>query len=185
MKSILIITMFSFIGISSYSQSNGKYSIGQKVEAYNSGWYKASVIGFGSGDLTGYIKVHYENYSTASDQYLKESNIRLIQEEAIVNYAGGPRNGRYKILSYGNIKNPILLGYFDLNSGKYNYFSAGNQSLGSGTYTYDPVNKQVLWNSGPLKEFGKSSGFEIDREGKTHKIRLKYSTIGTNSTDSK
>lgn len=164
-------------------QSNGKFHIGQKVEAYNVTWYKATVIGFGSGDLAGYIKVHYDDYSSASDQYLKESSIRVARNPSTPDFTGGPRNGRYTILSYGNIYNPITLGYFDLNNGKYTYYDAGKKPIGKGTYLYDANSKEVQWQSGPLKDYGSSAGFEIDREGKTHKLRLKYSTIGTNSSD--
>jgi len=167
----------------STQQSNGKYHVGQKVEAYNVGWYKATVLGFGTGDLTGYIKVHYDDYSSASDQYLKESSIRIPENSQPPNFAAGPRNGRYTILSYGNIYNPITLGYFDLNNGKYTYYDAGKHPLGTGTYLYDSKGKKVLWQSGLLKEYGAAAGFEIDRKGKTHNLRLKYSTIGTNSTD--
>ncbi len=162
---------------------NGKYQVGQKVEAYNVTWYKATVTGFGSGDLAGYIKVHYDDYSSASDQYLKASSIRIPKNTPADNYTAGPRNGRYTILSYGNIYNPITLGYFDLNNGSYTYYDAAKKPIGKGIYQYDGNSKEVKWQSGPLKDYGANAGFEIDREGKTHKIRLKYSTIGTNSTD--
>ncbi len=162
--------------------NNGKFQIGQKVEAYNVGWYKATVLEIGSGDYAGYIKVHYDDYSSASDQYLKESSIRLRKNVAAPNFSSGPRSGRYTILSYGR-GNPLTLGYFDLNNGKYTYYDAGINPIGKGTYLYDEGSKQVVWQSGPLKDYGASAGFKIEREGKTHSIRLKYSTYGFNSTD--
>ncbi len=162
---------------------SAKYGVGQKVEAYNVQWYKATVIGYGTGDLAGYIKVHYEGYSAASDQYLKESSIRIPKDEVTQDFSNGPRKGRYTILSYGNIYNPITLGYFDLSNGRYNYYDAGKRLIGTGIYLYNSTDKLLVWKTGPLKDYGPSAGFEIDREGKTHKIRLKYSTIGTNSID--
>ena len=164
------------------SSGNSKYKIGQHVEAWNVDWYKATVIGFGSENYEGYIKVHYDGFSSGSDQYIKESNIRL-PKNTIVNYTSGPRNGSYTILSYGNVTNPITIGYFDLDNGTYTYYDAGKNVRGRGTYVYSANTKQVQWQSGPLKEYGEVSSFEIDREGKTHKIRLNTATIGSNSLD--
>jgi len=162
------------------STGNSKYKIGQHVEAWNVDWYKATIIGFCSGNYQGYIKVHYDGYSSGSDQYIKESNIRLPKNTA-ANYTSGPKKGRYTILSYGNVTNPITIGYFDLENGNYTYYDAGKNIRGRGTYVYSAETKQVQWQSGPLKEYGEVSSFEIDREGKTHKIRLNRVTIGSNS----
>ena len=164
------------------STGNSKYKIGQHVEAWNVDWYKATVIGVGSGNYEGYIKVHYDGYSSGSDQYVKESNIRL-PKNTTADYTSGPRNGRYIILSYGNVTNPITIGYFDLENGNYTYYDAGKNVRGSGSYVYSADTKQVQWQSGPLKDYGEVSNFEIDREGKTHKIRLNRVTIGSNSVD--
>ena len=99
--------------------------------------------------------------------------------------ATGPRPGKYLILSYGATNRPpLILGYVVLEGGTtYNVFLPGDKPAGSGKYSYDAAKKAVVWETGPyVKEFG--GGFEIDREGKTHKIRLKRTTIATNSTDS-
>lgn len=99
--------------------------------------------------------------------------------------ATGPRPGKYLILSYGATNRPpLVLGYVILEGGTtYNVFLPGDKPAGSGKYSYDATKKAVIWETGPyVKEFG--GGFEIDREGKTHKIRLKRTTIATNSTDS-
>lgn len=164
------------------SSGNSKYKIGQHIEAWNVDWYKATVIGFGSGNYEGYIKVHYGGYSSGSDQYIKESNIRL-PKNTTADYTSGPRNGRYTILSYGSVTNPITIGYFDLANGNYTYYDAGKNVRGRGTYVYSGDTKQVQWQNGPMKDFGEVSNFEIDREGKTHKIRLNRVTIGSNSVD--
>jgi hypothetical protein len=178
----LSLILISFFHQFASAQGNGKFTVGQKVEAYNVGWYKATVIEIGNGDYAGYIKVHYDDYSSASDQYLAAKNIRLPKSTATKNYGGGPRNGRYTILSYGR-GNPLTLGYFDLSNGKYTYFDAGKNILGKGTYLYDAGSKTIKWQSGLLRDYGISSDFKIEREGKTHNIRLKYSTYGFNSTD--
>lgn len=99
--------------------------------------------------------------------------------------ATGPRPGKYLILSYGATNRPpLVLGYVILEGGAtYKVFLPGDKPAGTGEYSYDAAKKAVVWETGPyVKEFG--GGFEIDREGKTHKIRLKRTTIATNSTDS-
>ncbi len=99
--------------------------------------------------------------------------------------ATGTRPGKYIILSYGATNRPpLVLGYVVLEGGTtYKVFLPGDKPAGNGEYSYDAANKAVVWKTGPyVKEFG--GGFEIDREGKTHKIRLKRTTIATNSTDS-
>lgn len=97
--------------------------------------------------------------------------------------ADGPRDGKYRILSYGRVGNPPLyLGYFVLSDGTYKAYLPGDKLTGEGKYTYHADSKSVSWDSGPY--VGVWGGtFQIDREGKTHKIRLKSTTIGTNSTD--
>lgn len=187
MKKLYFIVFVTIIFLASQfataqQSNNGKYQIGQKVEAYNVGWYKATVIEIGSGNYAGYIKVHYDGYS--SNQYISESNIRLLKNKPADNYAAGPRNGRYTIRSYGgNIYNPIILGYFDLNGGKYKYYDAGINLIGPGTYSYDESNKQIIWMSGELKKYNSTAAFEISREGKTHTIQLKRGVPATNSAD--
>ena len=78
---------------------------------------------------------------------------------------------------------PLFLGYFNLNAGgKSEAFPPGDKSSGEGTYEFDAAKQAVVWKTGPyLNQWG--GDFTIDREGKTHKIRLKRTTIATNSTD--
>lgn len=99
---------------------------------------------------------------------------------------GEPRLGKYRILSYGAVgKPPLVLGHFELQKGNvYKVFLPGGKPAGEGTYAFDAATKAVVWKTGPYAmEKGWGGGFEIDREGKTHKIRLKRTTIGTNSID--
>jgi hypothetical protein len=100
-------------------------------------------------------------------------------------YASGPRLGKYRILSYGAVsKPPLVLGSFVLSEGgRYQAFLVGDKPVGEGTYSYDAAKRAVTWKTGPyVNEWG--GDFEIDRDGKTHKIRMKRTTIGTNSVDS-
>lgn len=98
--------------------------------------------------------------------------------------ATGPRPGKYKILSYGATgQPPLFLGSVVLGSGSYTAYLPGDKPSGQGSFRYDPASHQVTWLTGPYA--GQWGGdFSIDREGKTHKIRLKSTTIATNSSDS-
>lgn len=98
----------------------------------------------------------------------------------------GPRSGKYLILSYGATSQPPLnLGYVILEAGgTYKAFLPGDKPIGTGEYSYDAGKKAVVWKTGPYQKDGFGGAFEVDREGKTHKIRLKRTTIATNSTGS-
>ncbi len=100
--------------------------------------------------------------------------------------ADGPRAGKYLILSYGATNRPPLnLGSVVLEGGStYKVFLPGGKAAGEGTYAYDAAKKVVVWKTGPYSDKEWGGGFEIDREGKTHKIRIKRTTILSNSTDS-
>ena len=180
MRKMILLTACQLLLSISYCQT---FHVGDKVEIYNSGgWYKGSILEIGSGSMQGYYSVSYDGYN--QPQWMKAANIRL-QKAATVQAANtAPRNGSYIILSYGNPNNPIRIGYFELNNGKYTYMGMDKKILGQGTYTYDAKTRSVQWTSGPFKNFKWGGGFEIDREGKTHKIRLNTVTIGSNSTDS-
>ncbi|MEJ7611518.1 MAG: hypothetical protein WKF88_10115 [Ferruginibacter sp.] len=185
MKTICCFALSLFFTFSSFSQAS--FKVGDKAEAYNVGWYKATVIEIGSGSYAGYYKVHYDDYSSASDQYLKASSVRPRKNAAVAaaknSSAGGPRTSKYLIMSYGANSNPLHLGYFTLTGSGYTFLDMGNKKIGSGNYTYNAATKQVKWVSGPFSTNGFTGDFEVTREGKTHNIKLKRGTFGTNSTD--
>jgi len=174
-----IVTFILFVAAGSLAAQT-KFSVGQQVEAYNVDWYKATIREIGANNYAGYYKVKWEKYS--GEQWIKEANIRVIKNET-KDYSAGPRNGRYTILSYGSGYAPIVLGYFELSKGSYTYLNAAKKSLGTGSWSYDNKTKTVQWQSGPFRQANWGGTFEIDREGKTHKIRLNRATIGSNSTD--
>ena len=98
--------------------------------------------------------------------------------------SAGPRLGKYRIFSYGRVSSPpIFLGHFVLGpAGTYRAFLAGDKPTGEGRYEYDAAKHTVTWVSGPYaKVWG--GDFSIEREGKTHKIRMKSTTIATNNAD--
>lgn len=99
----------------------------------------------------------------------------------------GPRLGKYLIHSYGSASfGPLYLGYVVLEKeGVYKVFLPGDKMNGEGRYEYDPQKQTVIWIDGPYKASKWGGAFAIEREGKTHKIRLTRSTVATNSTDSK
>ena len=97
-----------------------------------------------------------------------------------------PRPGKYNVLSYGAVgRPPLYLGHIELQAGgKYRISRTSKADyFGEGTYSFDAATSTVTWLSGPCKDDGWSGTFTIEREGKTHKIRLRPTTIATNSTD--
>jgi len=190
----LAVIVFLASPLSLATAQDGGFKVGDKVEAYNVGWYKATVLEIGSGSMSGYLKVHYDDFSSASDQFIALRNIRA-RPNARSAAAGaaasasarnaGPRLGRYLIRSYGNPTIPIPIGELELLSGgRYRAMANGGRVIGQGTYSFDAASSTVQWLSGPYKEAGWLGQFTIERDGKTHKIRVNRVTIATNSTDS-
>lgn len=109
----------------------------------------------------------------------------LLVAQPTVAQTSGPRLGLYNVLSYGNpAYPPIRLGHFELSpGGNYQFFDNGGGSLGRGTYSVRSGGS-LEWLSGPFKTDGWGGGFEASRGGKTHSIKLKRGTFGSNSTDS-
>lgn len=179
MKKALLALFAITLCINAFSQ----FKIGDKVEAWNSNWYPRIVKAAGADNYQGYYLVKWDTYS--GQQWIAAKNIRYPKNAAQVTETL-PRNGKYRILSYGsNPANPIYLGYFTLESGAYSYYNAANALLGNGKYSYDGNSKTINWTSGPFNANKWNGRFEISREGKTHIIRLNSRTIGTNTIESK
>ncbi len=97
-----------------------------------------------------------------------------------------PRLGKYNIYSYGAVGNPPLyLGHIELlKGGKYRISrTKSGDYYGEGNYTFDPAASALQWLDGPCKDNNWGGTFTVEREGKTHKIRLRSGTIATSSTD--
>ncbi|GAA4731175.1 hypothetical protein [Flavisolibacter ginsenosidimutans] len=180
MRKLFLTLCFQLFLLLAFAQS---FSLGQRVEGYNSGeWYKGTVTQIGSGNYQGYYYIQWEKYTVG--QWVKAENVRAVKTAAAA-AATSPRAGEYVILSYSSQTNPLRIGYFTLSNGTYTYYNLAKKQIGQGAYTYNTNTKTVQWTSGPFKETAWGGQFEIDREGKTHKIRLNRVTIGSNSTDSK
>ena len=95
----------------------------------------------------------------------------------------GPRAGKYLIMSYGAAgRPPLQLGYFVLDHNSYKAYLPGDKLSGSGKWQFDPAKKEVIWKSGAYAGVWEG-GFKSERGGKTHNIRMKRGTFGTNSID--
>lgn len=184
MKSVCLFLLLFSLSSLCFAQSKAVvFTVGDKVEVYEIGtWYKAVVKAVGTGNNQGQYLIDYDDYST--DRWFNAKDIRLPKKVETINMSGGPRPGKYVILSYGSNSNPLRLGYFQLLAGgKYSFYDNGGGLVGSGTYKYDNAAKEVTWLSGPFNKNKWAGGFEITRESKTHTLRFTRGTIGTNSTD--
>ena len=164
--------------------AEGDRKVGDKVDFRNISWYQGTILEIGSGSYDGYYRVHWDKASNEGGEWVSAKNIRDRQSTAKPNASHGPRAGKYIIRSYGDITNPILIGYFVLSGSSYQYFSVTGKAIGSGGYTYDAGASAVQWTSGPFKQAGWTGKFRIERGGKTHIIQLNTATIGSNTTDS-
>ena len=165
--------------------AGGRWKVGDKVDFWNSGvWYQGT-ISTGTGGYPGYLLVHWDkDRRPDGGEWVSLKNIRARQSTAKPDTSRGPRAGKYIILSYGDVTNPIRLGFFVLSGSSYQYQSVTGKTIGTGGYSYDAGTSAVRWTSGPLKQAGWTGGFRIEREGKTHVIQLNRATVGSNSTDS-
>ena len=77
---------------------------------------------------------------------------------------------------------PLHLGYFVMDRNSYKAYLPGDKLSGSGQWQFDAAKKEVIWKSGPYKGVWEG-GFKVDRGGKTHNIKMKRGTFGTNSID--
>lgn len=169
-----------------------KWKVGDKVIAgtAGAGIVPGTIVEISATGL--YYRVHYESstypWNNGYGWYqLFDLHARNEQEKADAEAAKGPRLGKYLIYGYPTSVG-VYNGYFVLQSGgTYEVFSPGGRSTGNGTYNFNGATKTVKWNSGPFtdKIWDGTQKLDVERDGKTHIIRLKRTTIGTNSTDSK
>lgn len=172
---------FAYPLLAPQSPAGQKFEVGDAVEAWNITWYKGHVMEIGTGkQYTGDYLVRYDEFG--NDQWFAAKNVRAIQTVKV--YSGPPRAGRYLVMGYGNLSNPLHLGYFVLKGGnEYRFYTMGDKLIGTGRYRFVAASKTVSWLSGPFKQSKWDGKFEISREGKTHNISLNRATLGTNSTD--
>jgi hypothetical protein len=166
-----------------------KWRVGDRVEAKiaDVDWMPAVVTQVGGGpwkELPYLVEFGNKIGGFQPRRWLDDARIRAVKPPAAPS-AAGPRLGRYIVLSYGNpAYPPIPLGRIELlEGGAYRYYNGGGSLLGEGKYAFDGAVSAVQWQSGPLQ--GQGGAFTVEREGKTHQIRLKASAIAANSTDSR
>ncbi len=99
----------------------------------------------------------------------------------VASSATAPRFGRYQVHRYGKPATPpVRLGYFELlPRGDYRYYGNTGRMMGAGRYTFSSE-KGVQWLSGPFQQFRWGGKFTREQGGKTHKIQLQATTVGTN-----
>jgi hypothetical protein len=124
------------------------------------------------------------NNGSKKEGVIVQSTAQQQPKNSDTSHSVAPRNAKYLIISYGsNPVNPLKIGYFMLTGSEYTYFDMEGKQIGEGTYAYDNTEKQIRWQSGPFKAIGWGGEFETDNNGRTHNIRLKSSTIGTNTVE--
>jgi hypothetical protein len=165
--------------------SDSAWKVGDKVEAWNVAWFPAEILAVGTGERQGYYRVHYSNFSDASDQWLKADSIRARESGgAGTTGAATPRIGRYRVLSAGAGGKQLMLGELELlANGRYIVRLPGGRVRGEGKYAFDSTTATVKWLTGPYREDGFGGTFEVSREGRTHEITLRRGTIAANSVE--
>ena len=179
------------------------YELQERVEVNTLGsWDKAVVIAVGKGEHEGEYKVHYDGYPASYDRWLIPVYFRkvagatpaaTVQPAASETSAAAatseqsavaPRAGSYNINSYGRTGSPpLFLGHIQL-KGDGTYRISRKRSgdyYGEGKYSFDAATSAVTWLSGPCKDENWGGSFSVD--GKTHKIRLRSTTIATCTID--
>lgn len=188
------------------------YQLNERIEVNTLGsWDKATIIEVGTGEHEHEFKVHYDGYAASFDRWLLplyfrkagggSSNVTRSATPAPAatttpppaaspagqaRSPGGPRLGRYNIQSYGAVgRPPLYLGHIEfLAGGRYRISNTAKaEYYGGGDYAFDAAASTIQWLSGPCKDNGWTGTFTIERDGRTHKVRLRSTTIATNSTD--
>ena len=162
--------------------------VGDRVEAWiTAEWLPVKLVQIGGGPWAD--SPYLVEYGTPiggiqPKRWLSARYVRPLAKTPPDTSAAGPRLGRYVILSYGTPSNPLRLGEIELVAGgAYRYYANGGRVLGTGTYRFDATKRAVVWQDGILKEQGWTGTFTVERNGKTHQIRLMRTTIAVNSVD--
>jgi len=164
--------------------------VGEMVEGWiTAEWMPVRLAQVGGGPDPAYpylVEIGEPIRGIQPKRWLAARDVRPLSKPTPDTSVSGPRLGRYVILSYGaNPAAPLRLGEIELLAGgAYRFLNINGRVLGTGKYTFDPAAKSVVWQDGILKEQRWTGTFTVEREGKTHKIRLMRTTTATNSTDS-
>jgi hypothetical protein len=162
-------------------QTDKKYKVGQKLELYEYGWYKVTVVEVGSGDKEGYYKLSFDKYPEFLQKFYKESDLRLPPAPEPL---GPPRAGKYKIIGTGGGRSGTVflqLGYFTLSGGNsYTVYDGKMNPTGKGSYRFDDASQSVIWLSGPFKAGNLGGDFKSSFQGSKHSIIMNSGTTAEN-----
>lgn len=164
------------------------YSIGDRVEGYDLGWYAGVVTQLGSGANQGSYLIKYDKFSTSRWFHPKDLRSAAVAEavkdekaRTAATASQGPRAGKYNIFSYGAVGTVRLyLGHVEIMAGgryRVSRTSEGNY-FGEGAFSFDAAKLLILWTSGPYATPEWGGRFSVD--GREHLIALRSRTIAVN-----
>ena len=165
---------------------NDELKVGDKIDA-EPGDHPATILEVSPSKTS--FRIHYEDNAYPDGWlavYMVEERDKQKKLDSLATQ--GPRVGKYLMYAYGAGSVGLYIGYFELRpGGQYKVFAPGGKDIGGGKYGFDKTKTRIQWAGGPFasKDWDGTQKFEVSREGKTHIVRLKRNTIGTNSTDSK
>src|SRR2546429_48827 len=121
--------------------------VGDKVEGWNTSWYKATIVEIGSGNYAGYCRLKWDEYST--DTWISAKNIRARQDAPAA--SGGAASANPPTAKY--TCGVFLSGRFTFTQsvtlkpdGTYQT-STGS----SGRYQFDAATKNINFTGGALE----------------------------------
>ena len=88
-----------------------------------------------------------------------------------------PRLGKYTLLSDRANIGIVVLG----KDSSYKYYATNGKYIGGGYYSYDAVNRKVIWKNGPFMKNGWNGNFEASQDGKMHILRLTHSLVASST----
>jgi len=178
---LTVILLTAMVG-SALAHWIGDWKVGDRVEAFNSSWYKVTILEVGTGDHEGSYFVTYDGFNKYSNNWVQGKNIRPLPAEEVIPTTG-PRVGKYLLRSHVG-KSVIPQGELEIRSrGRYRVYLHNGKLLGEGTYEYIAKTTTVKWLTGVYADEKRGGKFEVARQGKSHYISLNRTTIGSNSTD--
>lgn len=161
------------------AQDKTSFKVGDEVEYWQFAWYTGTIVEVGSGNNQGQYLIKSPRYN--NPYWILAKNVRAVSKTKPGTKADAisPRAGKYGCYAQGTtIYNRIFLYYLTLQNGQYTLSTGGG-----GRYSYDAASHSVRWLTGLHKEKGFTGAFDVEREGKTHKIILLRGTYCTNNSD--
>jgi hypothetical protein len=153
----------------SASMAMAAFKPGDRVQAWNSAWYDATIVSVGSGSYDGYYYVHYDGQSGGgSQQYIRASNIRPRPGASATTapQTATASTGDFACFGY-NGGAPMFRWYLNLANGTYQQHAP---DLTAGRYTSD--GQHITFTSGPYAANG-WIGLTTSVNGKISKIVLR------------